>query len=66
MDKYDYAQSFYLIAWRVCTKRKRMGPFVPRKGWAEMIKKVYEIDPLLCPHCGGQMSIIAFIEDHKG
>jgi len=30
-----------------------------------MIKKVYEVDPLLCARCGGQMSIIAFIEDHK-
>lgn len=30
-----------------------------------MIRKVYEADPLLCPSCGGQMSIIAFIEDHK-
>jgi len=39
--------------------------FVPRKGWAEIHRKVYEVDPLLCPHCGGQMSIIAFIEDHK-
>jgi hypothetical protein len=37
----------------------------PSKGWAEMIRKVYEIDPLLCPSCGGQMSIISFIEDHK-
>ena len=40
-------------------------PFVPSKGWAEMIRKVYEVDPLLCPSCGGQMSIISFIEDHK-
>ena len=39
--------------------------FVPSKGWAEMIPKVYEADPLLCSTCGGQMSIIAFIEDHK-
>jgi hypothetical protein len=39
--------------------------FVPSKGWAEMIRKVYEADPLLCPTCGGQMSIIASIEDHK-
>ena len=30
-----------------------------------MIKKVYETNPLLCPSCGGKMSIIAFIEDHK-
>ncbi len=38
--------------------------FKPSRGWAEMIKKVYEVDPLLCPKCGGQMSIITFIEDH--
>ena len=30
-----------------------------------MIRKVYETDPLLCPRCGGEMRIIAFIEDHK-
>ncbi len=29
--------------------------FVPSRGWAEMIRKVYEIDPLICPKCGGQM-----------
>jgi hypothetical protein len=23
---------------------------VPSKGWAEMIRKVYEIDPMLCPN----------------
>jgi hypothetical protein len=30
-----------------------------------MIRKVYEVDPLLCSLCGGQMNIIAFIENHK-
>ena len=40
-------------------------PFVPSKGWAEMIRKVYELDPLRCPSCGGQMRIISFIEDPK-
>jgi ribosomal protein S27E len=39
--------------------------YVPAKGWAEMIRKVYETDPLLCPSCGGQMSIISFIEEPK-
>jgi len=39
--------------------------FVPSKGWAEMIRKVYEINPLICPQCGGRMTIISFIEDHK-
>jgi hypothetical protein len=22
---------------------------VPSKGWAEMIRKIYEVDPLICP-----------------
>jgi len=30
-----------------------------------MIRKVYEVDPLHCPTCGGQMRIISFIEDPK-
>jgi hypothetical protein len=38
---------------------------VPSKGWAEMIRKVYEVDPLCCPSCGGQMRIISFIEEPK-
>ena len=29
--------------------------YVSSKGWAEMIRKVYEVDPLLCPSCGGRM-----------
>ncbi|MEA2005939.1 MAG: transposase [Acidobacteriota bacterium] len=39
--------------------------FIPSRGWAEMIRKVYEIDPLICPKCGGTMRIVSFIEDHK-
>ena len=30
------------------------------KSWARLIKKIYEVDPLTCPKCGGQMRIIAF------
>jgi len=39
--------------------------YVPSKGWAEMIRKVYEVDPLICPSCGGQMRIISFIDEPK-
>ena len=38
---------------------------LPFKAWAGVIRKVYEIDLLLCPHCGAEMKVIAFIEDHK-
>ena len=29
--------------------------------WAVLIARIYEVFPLLCPICGGQMRIIAFI-----
>lgn len=29
-----------------------------------MIRKVYEVDPMICPQCGGKMRIIAFLTDH--
>ena len=34
-----------------------------RLSWAKLIKRVYEIDPLLCPFCGAEMKIVAFITD---
>jgi len=34
-----------------------------RKNWARLIQKIYEVDPLVCPHCKGTMRIISFIED---
>ena len=36
----------------------------PSKGWAEMIRKVYEVDPMLCPQCGATMKVIAFLTDY--
>ena len=27
-----------------------------------LIKRVYEIDPLACPNCGGTMKVVAFLE----
>jgi hypothetical protein len=29
----------------------------------QLIRKVYEIDPLLCPCCGASMRIVAFLID---
>jgi len=31
--------------------------------WAMLIARIYEVFPLVCPRCGGQMRIIAFITD---
>ena len=38
---------------------------IPSKGWAAMIRKVYEVDPKLCPKCGGTLKVVAFITDYQ-
>jgi hypothetical protein len=35
-------------------------PHVPSKTWRELIKKVWEIDPLTCPRCGSDLPAIGF------
>ena len=37
--------------------RKKCSP-----GWAALIKMVYNVDPLQCPKCSGEMTVVAFIE----
>jgi len=65
----------YANAHRGKVKKARLGPFplrivedelrrLPSKGWAEMIRKVYEVDPLTCVQCGATMKIIAFLTDY--
>jgi hypothetical protein len=39
-------------------------PRIPSKKWRECIKKIYEVDPLCCPKCGGEMKIISFINEY--
>jgi hypothetical protein len=36
-----------------------------RGRWAALIKRVYEVDPLVCKKCGGTMKIISFVEAHQ-
>ena len=36
-----------------------------RRAWAQLIKRIYEVDPLVCPRCGAEMRIIAFITEHE-
>ena len=38
------------------------GRKIPSKKWRELIKKVWEVDPLKCPQCGGEMKIVALTD----
>ena len=43
--------------------------YKPRKilppTWSECIKKIWEVDPLKCPHCSAEMKIISFIKEQQ-
>jgi hypothetical protein len=36
---------------------------IPSKKWRELIKKVWEADPLLCPKCQKEMRIVSLIDE---
>ena len=34
-----------------------------RRLWAQLLRRVYEVDPLTCGHCGGPLRVVAFIQE---
>ena len=36
-----------------------------RRRWAELLRRIFEVDPLACPRCGQQMRIVAFITESR-
>lgn len=36
-----------------------------RACWARLIRKVFEVDPLICARCGGEMKVIAVLTEPK-
>ncbi len=36
-----------------------------RMRWAELLRRVFEVDPLSCPKCLGEMKLIAFITENQ-
>ena len=34
-----------------------------RRRWAELLRRIFEVDPLRCPRCGGAMRIITFLTE---
>jgi hypothetical protein len=35
-----------------------------RQAWAQRLRKVFEVEPLVCPRCGEAMVILAWITDY--
>ncbi len=34
-----------------------------RQSWAKLIRKVWEVSPMTCPRCGGEMKVVSVITD---
>ena len=45
-----------------------MQPERPRRNrypWAELMKRVFEMDVLICEHCGGTRKLLAFLTEPR-
>ena len=38
---------------------------IPSPKWRDLIKKVWEVDPMLCPSCSGEMRVVALINERE-
>jgi hypothetical protein len=36
-----------------------------RRRWANLIRRVYEVEPLVCRRCGAEMRVVSFITDPR-
>ena len=36
-----------------------------RASWARLVRRIYEVDPLLCPRCSGPLALVAVITEQK-
>jgi len=46
------------------TENETTVAFSGKSTWARLIAKVYEVDPLACTRCGGEMKVVAVIMDY--
>ncbi len=58
-DKSDHQDALEIIDVSMHHPKK-----IPSLTWRQCIKKIYEIDPLECPHCGSELRIISFITEY--
>jgi hypothetical protein len=36
-----------------------------KRRWAQLLRRIFEVDPLACPRCGEEMRIVSFITEPK-
>jgi len=49
----------------VTVTSKKVSSADARRRWADLLRLIYEVDPLVCPKSGGAMRVIALIQEPK-
>jgi SOS response regulatory protein OraA/RecX len=63
LEKFKVKDAAAKIAEKVKPEAAKAEKKKCNKTWARLIQKVYEVDPLECPKCGGSMKIVAVITE---
>jgi hypothetical protein len=56
-------KSFQLVRYYGWYSNKMRG--IPSKKWRDLIKKVWEADPMICPTCQREMRIVPLIDERE-
>ena len=52
-----------LVADEDLTEAGSKMPFYAASLWAMLIARIYDVFPLVCPQCGGELKIVAFLTE---
>ena len=68
-NRSDLSQSALTACFTSCTEtttdKSSTTSTSSRANWARLVRKVFEVDPLLCPKCGSGMETVAVLADPK-
>lgn len=49
----------------MAARKVRKAASVAKRGWAACLRKIFEVDPVRCEKCGGEMRLAAVIPDDR-
>jgi hypothetical protein len=57
-----------VVRWQdnLCLAEDELADHTTSRSKEVMIRKVCEVDPLVCPRCGGRMKVVAFLTEPAG
>ena len=60
-DPRRLAAGEYCLYWCPCAEPVVVPPREAPRRWAELLRRIFEVDPLECPRCGHEMRVVALV-----